>query len=200
MLRSTFLTFAGVISSLVGFIAQEAGAEGWGFYAADRAGPVLVALGLVTALVFERRANVIILSAQVLAGLTAFAFLIVAVVKYYSGPSFPGASLSAAITWGGEADLFAIAALAFGLTLERRRSGVAMVALAAAVCLTVGCGIYALTQKEGFASYVWWFIAGIGAFIAAAAAAGLERGGGYALGAPVAGGASGGVWSDAGAE
>jgi len=200
MIKSTFLTFVGIVASLVGFIGQEAGASGWGFYAVYRSGFVLVALGLVSALLFERRPSLVILAAQLLAGMTAIVFVIVAIAKYYSDSSLIGFGLSAALSWGGEANLLATAALAFGLTLQRRRSVVADGALATAVALAVGSGIYAITLERGFAGYVWWLVAGIGAFLAAAAAAGLERGGGVASGAPVASGAGGGLGGDPGVE
>ena len=188
------------MASLVGFIGQEAGASGWGWYASDRAGFVLVALGIVAALVFERRPSVIVRSAQVLAGLTALAFVIVAIAKYYSNASSFGLSLSIAFNWAGEANLFATAALAFGLTVQRRNGVVAIGALAAAIAMAVGTGIYAITLERNFAALLWWLIAGIGAFLAAAAAAGLERGGGVALRAPVTSGTGGDAGSDPGVE
>lgn len=200
MVKSTLFTFLGVASSLTGFIGDEAGASGWGFFAADHAGYVLVALGAVTALVFERRPSVIALSAHVLAGLTALAFVIVALVKYYSDSAPFAGALTVAFNWSGEASLFATAALAFGLTLQRRNGIVAIGALAAAIAIAIGSGIYAITLERDFAALLWWLIAGIGAFLAAATAAGLERGGSLALRPPVPSGAGGDAGSDPGVE
>jgi hypothetical protein len=169
------LALLAVVVSLVGFIGQEAGWTGWWTVALSRGGYLLVVLALVAALLAERSPNAFVVGAQVLAALAALAFAIVGLVKYYETSPYPGVTLQSALTWTGQADLFGVAALAFALTLSRRRNTVAIAGLIAAIALAVGAAIYAITLQANFAVYVWWALAAVGAFLAASAAAGLER-------------------------
>src|SRR5262249_50817576 len=158
-------------------------------------------LAVVASLLSERGESVVVVVAEILAAATALAFATVALVKYYNPPPYPYSSgLGNAYLWGNEAQLFAVAALAFGLTLARRRSTGGLVGLALAIAMAVGCAIYAITQKEGATAEVWWWIAAVGAFLAAAAAAGLQRDGGVVPSAPVPSGAISDVGSDPGVE
>jgi len=125
---------------------------------------------------------------------------IVALVKYYDAGGPFGFTHSNPFTWAAEGQVFSVAAFAFALTLARRRVMVAIAGLAAGVAIAAGCAIYAITLKANFAANLWWSVAGVGAFLAASAAAGLERSGGFALGAPVAGGSGGVPGSDTGVE
>ncbi len=193
-------TFAAVVVSLTGFIGGEAGASGWWPYAVTRAGYVLAVLAVVAALLSARTPNVLVAGAQVLAAAAALAFEIVALVKYYDSAGPFGFGIGSAFTWAGEAEMFGVAALAFALTLARRRSTFATAGLAVAVAIAAGCAIYALTLEENLSTNLWWSIAGVGAFLAASAAAGLERGYGIALRAPIAGRAGGIPGSDPGIE
>lgn len=63
-----------------------------------------------------------------------------------------------------------------------------MACLLAATGVTVGCALYAATQKANLAAEMWWVLAPVGAFLAAAAAAQHEREGAVALDAPEAAG------------
>jgi hypothetical protein len=180
------LTLVPVIASLVAFIAEVFNRNGWWVYALDRASYVLVVLAVVAALLTERRANALVLGAQVAAAATALVFMALSLVKFYGAiPAF-GLNYSAAEPWANEAQVLALAALAFGLTLARRRSTVAIAGLLAAMAAAFGCAIYAITQKVTYTAEAWWSVAIAGAFLAAAAAAGLERDGIVALGAPEA--------------
>jgi hypothetical protein len=180
------LTLVPVIASLVAFIAEVFNRNGWWVYALDRASYVLVVLAVVAALLTERRANALVLGAQVAAAATALVFMALSLVKFYGAiPAF-GLNYSAAEPWANEAQVLALAALAFGLTLARRRSAVAIAGLLAAMAAAFGCAIYAITQKVTYSAEAWWSVAIAGAFLAAAAAAGLERDGIVALGAPEA--------------
>jgi hypothetical protein len=174
------VTLVAVAVSLVGFIGQEAGWTGWWTASLSRGSYVLVVLAIAAALLAARRPNALVAGAQVLAALAALAFEVVALVKYYESSSFPGPQIENALTWSAQAQLFAVAALAFALTLSRRRNTVAIAGLAAAVAVAVGAAIYAITLRENFAAYVWWGLAAAGAFLAASAAAVLERDSGVA--------------------
>jgi peptidoglycan/LPS O-acetylase OafA/YrhL len=183
------LTLLAVLVSLVGSIAEATGTAGWWPYHVERAGYVLVVLAVVAALLSERKASAVTLVAQLLAAAAAVAFAIVALVKFYETTTAFNQALRPAYPWHTEALTLAVAALAFGLTLERRRSTGIVACLLAATGVTVGCALYALTQKANLAAEIWWLLAPIGAFLAAAAAAQHEREGAIALGAPeVAGG------------
>ena len=194
------LALVAVIVSLVGFIAGEAGASGWWPYALNRAGYVIVVFAVVAALLAARTPNALAVAAQVLAAAAALAFEIVALVKYYDATGPFGIGISTAFSWAGEAQMFGVAALALALTLARRHSTVAIAGLAVAIAIATGCAIYAITLEANFATNLWWSLAGVGAFLAASAAAGLERGYGVALRTPVAGGAGGIPGSDTGVE
>jgi hypothetical protein len=181
------LTLLAVVTSLVGFIGQESGWAGWWTIAFSRGSYALVVLAVAASLVDARRPNEFVVAAQVLAAMAAIAFVIVALVKYYDTTSFiPGEALNGALTWMTQAELFGVAALAFALTLARRSSTIGIAALAAAAILALATGIYATILQANFAAFVWWGVAGVGAFLAASAAAGLQREGGVALRAPVA--------------
>jgi hypothetical protein len=192
------LTVVPVITSLVAFISEVTNKGGWWVYALDRASYVLVVFAVVAALLSQRRANAIVLGAQIAAAVSAVAFMAVALVKFYEAiPAF-GVNFGAAQPWTNEAQLLAAAALAFGLTLARRRSTVAVACLLAAIAVAFGCALYAITREANYAAAgTWWAIAIAGAFLAAAAAAGLERDGIVTLDAPAAGGEPA---SDAGVE
>jgi hypothetical protein len=195
------ITLVAVVASLVAFIAEETGSNGTWIGPLNRASYVLVVLAIVAALLSERRASLLVVWAQVAATAAALVFAVVALFKYYDNNASPfDAAIAIAYTWLGEASVLSLSVLAFGLTLARKRNPMAVVALAAAVAAAVGCAIYAITVNGGLASYMWWEIAGIGAFLAAAAAAGLERGGGDALRAPVPSSAGGAPGSDPGVE
>jgi len=186
------LTFVPVIASLVAFISEVTNKTGWWVYALDRASYVLVVFAVVAALLAERRANALVLGAQVAAAAAALAFMAVALVKFYEAiPAF-NVNSAAAYPWANEAQVLGLAALAFGLTLARRRNVVAIGGLLVAIAVAFGCAIYAITQKDAYATVgTWWSIAVAGAFLAAAAAAGLERDGIATLGTPEAHGDQG---------
>ena len=183
-----FLAFVPVITSLVAFISEVTlNTPGWWVYALDRASYFLVVLAVVAALLSERRADVIALGAQLLAAATAFAFMAVALVKFYEAiPAF-GVNFTTAHPWTNEAQVLALAALAFGLARARRRHIAAIGGLVAAIVVAFGCAIYAITLRGTYTAETWWSIAIAGALLAAAAAAGLERDGVVTLSAPVAG-------------
>jgi hypothetical protein len=178
------LTLLAVLVSLVGSIAEAKGTSNWWPYHTERAGFVLVIFSVVAALLSERKASVATLVAQLLTAAAAIAFSIVALVKFYETTTAFNQALGAAYPWHTEALTFAVAALAFGLTLERRRSTGVVACLLVAVGVTVGCAIYALTQKANLAAEEWWLLAPVAAFLAAAAAAQFEREGAVALDAP----------------
>jgi len=153
---------------------------------------VLVVLAVVAALLAERRENVLVLSAQIAAAVTAVAFMAVALVKFYGTTPAFGLNFAAAQPWANEAQLLAAAALAFGLTVARRRRVVAVAGLLAAIAVAFGCAIYAITREVNYAAAgTWWSIAIASAFLAAAAASGLERDAVAPPGAPVASASSG---------
>jgi hypothetical protein len=174
------------MTSLVAFIAEVSNKSGWWVYALDRASYVLVVFAVVAALLSERRANVLVLGAQLLTAATALVLMAVALVKFYETTPAFGANFLAAQHWTNEAQVLALAALAFGLTLVRRRNTVAMVWLFAAIAVAFGSAIYAITRKQTYAGETWWLIAIAGAFLAAAAAAALEREGTGTLDTPIA--------------
>jgi hypothetical protein len=127
-----------------------------------------------------------------MAAAAALVFMAVALVKFYEAiPAF-GVNYQAAQPWTNEAQLLAAAALAFGLTLARRRSMVFIGGLLASIAIASGCAIYAITRENIYAAAgTWWAVAIAGAFLAAAAAAGLERDGIVTLGTPEAAGDQG---------
>lgn len=183
------LPFVPVVTSLVAFIAEVTNSASWWVYALDRASYVLVVLAVVAALLSERRVNVIALGAQLAAAATSLVFMAFALVKFYGAtPAIDAVQYSVARPWTNEAQVLAIAALAFGLTLARRRSTPAVAFLAAAIAVAFGGAIYAITRKENvYPAETWWSIAIAGAFLAAAFAASLERDGGVsAMDAPAA--------------
>ncbi len=163
------LTPIAVLASFVAFGFEVAGSGGWWVYACDRATYVLVILAVVAALLTERRENNIVLGAKIAAAATAVVFMVVAVVRFY------GDAIDPAYPWATEAQVLALAAVAFGLTRARRRSLVAIVGLVVAIAAVVGCALYAITQKASYSAELWWWIATAAAFLTAAAAAGLER-------------------------
>jgi hypothetical protein len=179
------LALLAVIVSLVGFIADLSGTNEWWVYAVGRGSYVLVALALVAALLARRSLHMVVVLALVLSAAAALGCVIVALVKYYATTLDP-VSLHIALAWAVEAQVFAVAALAFGLTLTRGRNTGAMVWLAAAVVMALGCATYAITQKYSPAAYMWWTLATVGAFLAGSAAAVIERPGTVASGVPVA--------------
>jgi len=189
------LGLTAVVASLVGFIAQVTGTTDWWAYTLNRASYVLVVLGVVAALLVARRESLIVVAAQVLLVATALAFTTVALLKFYDATSaYPGgypSGFETASTWLAEAELLSVAVLAFGLTLARRRSTGAVVWLAGAVAMAVGSAVYAIIEKQGLTAYIWWTVAGIGGFLAASAAAGLDRGGRVARSTPVPASAGG---------
>jgi hypothetical protein len=174
------LTLAALVVSLVAFILQVTGSTDWWIFAMSRAGYVLVVLALVAALLAPRTASVVVVVALVVTAAAALAFATVGLVKYYDIPSFAipdfGPALQTAGAWLGEAEVLSVGVLAFGLTLVRRRSTGAIAWLAAAVAIALGCGTYAITQKTGFTAQIWWEVATVGAFLAGAGAAVLDRG------------------------
>lgn len=169
------LTLFAVIVSLVGFIAVVTGSSDWWWFALVRASYVLFVLAIVASLLSERRGSVVVVGAQLLAVATALAFATVALVKFYEPTYPPFSSLENVYWWANEAQLFAIAALAFGLTLARRRSTAALVGLGMAIVMAAGCAVYALTRQESPSAGPWWWVATVGTFLAASAAAGLQR-------------------------
>ena len=127
------------------------------------------------------------LGAQIAATATALAFMAVALVRFYDSTTTAfGVRGRKAYPWATEALVLATAALAFGLTLARRRSSATIVSLVAAIAVAFGSAIYAITQQASYTAEVWWWIAIAGAFLAAAVAAGLEREGTVAPDAPEA--------------
>jgi hypothetical protein len=188
------LTVLAVIVSLVGTIFMAKGTASWWPAHVGHAGFVLVVLAVVAALMSERQASTVTLAAQVLTAAAAIAFSIVALVKFYETTSL---FLNTEYPWYTGALTLATAAFAFGLTLERRRSTGVVACLLAACGVTVGCAVYALTEKANLAAEIWWLLAPVGAFLAAAAAAQHEREGTVAsavpaptLGPPVLSGAA----------
>jgi hypothetical protein len=173
------LTLVALIASLVAFIAEVTGTVDWWVYSLNRCSYVLVVLAVVASLLAARDGNLIVVVVLVLTAAAALAFAIVGLVKYYQLPppyfAEPGAQSPS--TWLGEAQLFSIGVLAFGLTLTRRRSAGLAAWLAAAAVWALGTGIYAFTREASLAGEVWWEVATVGAFLAGAAAAMLERGG-----------------------
>jgi len=195
------LTLVPVIASLVAFISEVTNHGAWWVFALDRASYVLVVLAVVAALLTERRENVLVLGAQIAAAATAVAFMAVALVKFYGAVPAFGVNFAAGQPWTNEAQLLAAAALAFGLTLARRRSSVFIGGLLAAIAIAFGCAIYAITRKGNFyEAATWWAVAIAAAFLAAAAAATLERDGIVALGAPEADAMGGEPGGDSGIE
>jgi hypothetical protein len=179
------ITLVPVVTSLVAFISEVTRSGGWWVLALDRASYVLVVLAVVAALLAKRRASGLVFGAQALAALTALVFMALALVKFYDAiPAF-GVNFGAGQPWANEAQLLAAAALAFGLTLERRRDTVTVAGLLVSIGIALGCAVYAITQKSSYEAFMWWSIAIVAAFLAAAAAAGLERDGIVTLGAPV---------------
>jgi hypothetical protein len=194
-----FLAFVPVITSLVAFISEASNKSGWWVGALDRASYVLVVVAIAAALLSERRAGALVLGAQIAAAATAVVFMAISLVKLYGAiPAF-GLPAAAAYPWANEAQLLGLVALAFGLTLARRRNPVNIACLIAAIAVAFGSAVYAiiLTQQANYATDGWWWIAIAGAYLAAAAAAALERDGIVTLGAPEAGGAGGLPGSDA---
>ena len=119
------------------------------------------------------------------AAATALVFMAVALVRFYDSTTTAfGFAADKAYPWATEALVLATAALAFGLTLARRRSSATIVSLVVAIAVAFGCAIYAITQQASYTAEVWWWIAIAGAFLAAAFAAGLEREGSVAPDAP----------------
>jgi hypothetical protein len=183
------LTLVALTVSLVAFVLQVTGSTEWWIFAMSRAGYILVVLAIVAALIAARTASLAVVVAQVLTAAAALAFATVGLVKYYEIPSstviYFGADIQTAGAWLLEAEVLSVAVLAFGLTLARRRSTGAVAWLAAAVAVALGCGTYAITQKAGFTAQIWWEVATVGAFLAAGAAAVLERGGGSGVSSDV---------------
>lgn len=163
------LTPIAVLASFVAFGFEVAGSGGWWVYSSDRATYILIILAVVAALLTERRANGVVLGAQIVAAAVAVVFMVVAVARFY------GDAIDPAYPWATEAQVLALAALAFGLTLARRRSMVAIACLVVAIAATVACALYAITQKATYSAELWWWIVTAAAFLATAAAAGLER-------------------------
>ena len=163
------LTPIAVLASFVAFGFEVAGSGGWWVYSSDRASYVLVILAVAAALLTERRANRIVLGAQIAMAAAAVVFMVVAVARFY------GDAIDPAYPWATEAQVLALAAVAFALTLERRRSIAAIVGLVVAIAAVVACALFAITQKASYSAELWWWIVIALAFLAAAAAAGLER-------------------------
>ncbi|HEY2355665.1 MAG TPA: hypothetical protein VGH79_12285 [Gaiellaceae bacterium] len=176
------LALLAIVVSLVAFILVEYGTVHWWVFAMSSAAFVLVILAVVAALLAERGPSLIVVWAQVLAVAAAVAFVVVGIVTYYDNTApFSNSGLAAA-RWLGQAEVLSVAVLAFGLTLVRRRTMMAAVVLAIAVVTAISSGTYAitLTEKANAAASTWWQVATVGAFLAAAAAAGLNRGGSVA--------------------
>jgi hypothetical protein len=172
------LTVVAVIASLGAFIAEVEGSTHWWVYSLSRGSYVLLVLAVVASLMDRRGPSLAAVWALVLTAATVLAFVVVGIVKYYTYKATPypyGSGAQSASPWLLEAQALGFAVLAFGLTLVRRRNPVALGALAAAVAISVGCSIYAITLEAGIASYVWWSTAVAGALLAAAAASVLER-------------------------
>jgi hypothetical protein len=177
-----------VIVSFVAFAARVNGSDhGW-VYAVDRGSYVLIVFAVVLALLTERKANGLVLGAQIAATAAALVFMAVALVRFYDSTTTAfGFAADKAYPWATEALVLATAALAFGLTLARRRSSATIVSLVVAIAVAFGSAIYAITQQASYTAEVWWWIAIAGAFLAAAFAAALEREGSVAPDAPEAG-------------
>jgi hypothetical protein len=183
------LPLLAVIVSFVSFAARLDGSNhGW-VYGLDRGSYVLVVFAVTLALMTERRANGLVLGGQVAAAATALVFMAVALVRFYDAPiAVFGLAADKAYPWATEALVLATAALAWGLTLARRRSVPTIAGLMISLAATFGCAIYAATQQASYTAEVWWWVAIAGAFLAAAFASGLERDAGVASDEPVAGG------------
>lgn len=180
------ITLVAVIASLVAMIAEVTNQTGSWVFPLDRGSYVLAVLAVVAALLAERRASAIVVGAQLAAAAAAVAFVTVALVKYYGADSSVFSNpIAKAYPWTNEAQLLGVAALAFALTLVRRRHPVAVAGLLATTLAAIGCTIYAITKKETFGAELWWWIATAAAFLAASAAAGLERERTVAFDAPV---------------
>jgi hypothetical protein len=176
------LTLVAVATSLTAFVLEVTVSNPhWWVGHLDRAGYVLVVLAVVAALLAERQASAIWLGVLALTAAASVVFAVIAFVKYYDTTSF--LAFNAASPWLNEAQTLAVAAFAFGLTLARQRSTAVVACLLAATGATVGCAIYAITREADIAAEVWWFAATVTAFLAAAAAAQVEREG---SGAPAA--------------
>ena len=158
-----------VALSFVPFGFEVAGSGGWWVYASDRATYVLAILAVVGALLTERREYGIVRGARIAVAAVAVVFMVVAVARFY------GTAIDPAYPWATEAQVLALAAVAFGLTLTRTRNLVAIVGLVVAIAATVACALYAITQKATYAAEMWWWIVIAAAFLAAAAASALER-------------------------
>jgi hypothetical protein len=172
------ITLVAVVASLVAFIAEATHNNGSWVYPLDRASYVLAVLAVVAALLSARRASAVALAAQLALIVTVIGFVVVALVKYYSTTSVFGEAISKAYPWANEAQVLGVAALAFGLTIARRHSVVAIAMLLAAVLAAVGSAVYAITLKASYGGELWWWIATVAAFVAASAASTLEREGG----------------------
>ena len=109
------VALVGVGASIASFIAlMEVSSPGWGVVALQRVGVVLVALAVALALAVERRATAGAWQAQIAAAAVSVAFVIVALVKLYTGSSEFG-GLDQGLNWAAEAQTVGLGALALGL-------------------------------------------------------------------------------------
>lgn len=163
-----FLTSIAVIMSFVAFGFRVGGSGSWWVYPCDRASYVLVILAVAASLLTERRASRVVLGAQIAMAAAAVVFMVVAVARFY------GDAIDPAYPWATEAQVLALGAVAFGLTLARRRTLAGLACLVAAIAAVVACALYAITQKATYSAELWWWITTAAAFLAAAAAAGTR--------------------------
>jgi hypothetical protein len=134
----------GVGASIASFIAlMEVSSPGWGVVALQRVCVVLVALAVALALAVERRATAGAWQAQIAAAAVSVAFVIVALVKLYTGSSKFG-GLDQGLNWAAAAQTVGLGALALGLIGLRVTTSASWIAFLATVCATVG---FAVTQS-----------------------------------------------------
>ena len=166
-----YLTLVVLGASLASFVTLlETPTAGWEILALGRAAGVGVLLLVVIALLVERRPTRRAPQVQIPIAITSLAFAIVAILKLY-GHSSPGTTLGQALTWSGEAQVFAFGALTLGLLGTRARSREATVGTAVAATICLGCTAYAISLASNPKAAAWYAVAEIAAVLAAGGAA-----------------------------
>ena len=169
------VALVGVGASIASFIAlMEVSSPGWGVVTLQRVCVVLVALTVALALAVERRATAGAWQAQIAAATVSVAFVIVALVKLYTGPSKFG-GFDQGLNWAAEAQTVGLGALALGLIGLRVTTSASWIAFLATVCATVGFSGYAISLQLDAKAFVWYLVAGTAASLAGSAAARMHR-------------------------
>jgi len=164
-----------VATSVGSFAALEVQSDSWEAAGLHRFGYVLIALAVAVALLVERYSSggASELSGaarvQLVAGLVALGFVVVAIIKLYTYTS-SGISQFQAYRWIDESSAIALAALAFGLVGTRTRRDVAKYAVILAGLAAVGASCYAFSLEIDDRSLFWFLFAATMGFLATAAA------------------------------